>query len=239
MRMRMLLALMFLGWLSACKPQEQSNPQAEMQREREDTEKLEMAIAANSAEIERSLVQVLEDELTSASAKNDALETLLRDYPEAGKRYEYLKPKLQARAEQEAHIQVIKGSFGTPSAKIFAIEALLRDYPQLGKQYKHLLAPLRKEAAQYKKETARYDQKQMCTDQDYSLYRQYDRALDASPSISAERLRQKYAYQFGISESELRSIHSRCFGRWQQQEPGEANAYRQQIYIELGKLNGR
>jgi len=66
-----------------------------------------------------------------------------------------------------------------------------------------------------------------CSDSEYRIYQQYDRFLDANPSIPDYELRRVFARRVAIQPDALKNLYTRCVMRWSEQNPAESRAHRQ------------
>ncbi len=55
-----------------------------------------------------------------------------------------------------------------------------------------------------------------CSDAEYKVFQEYDRFLDANPSISDDQLRSAFAKKKGMKPSALKDLYVRCLWRWQE-----------------------
>lgn len=64
-----------------------------------------------------------------------------------------------------------------------------------------------------------------CSDSDYRVYHQYDRFLDANPSIPDYELRRVFSKKVGMQPDVLKNLYTRCVMRWSKQNPAESIAH--------------
>ena len=74
-----------------------------------------------------------------------------------------------------------------------------------------------------------------CSDNEYRLYKEYDAALEAYPSIPDSEIRDVYAKKFRMKPSALKDLYFRCTHRWTEQSPEESNAHLKKSLNEFSK----